>query len=517
MPKLKLILNNHKITIQNAPINIARLLEKATSYLVQGHYFSPAFRSRRWDGREHLLVFKKGHYRAPIGLLGVIRQELDKNGIEYEVKRAKTRKPEKVEFIWNEEIRLRPYQVEAIEAFCKSPDAGRGILKMPIRSGKTKTAAGIIKRIGVKTLFLVPSQMLMYQTAKSLSESLPGSKVGMIGDGNWEEGSITVATIQTLGRLKGGTKQQCSGNKMRNESGVLIKGKYLASLAPCGRKRCNGSHNYKAEEDTRYRPLINNYDLAIMDEIHHLTGEVWHNVFSDIPAKYRLGLSATVNFDCKKENERGVIWLRACCGDIKYDVSTSELIEQGYLMRQHVEMKPIRKPNCDGEKWSRDLQNRCIYSNPVRNRQIVIDAVTETDKGYKVMIVTNRKSQIKDITEIMDKYGIGHVTVTGEDSQDVRDERVDDFKSGKVQIIIGTVFGEGVDIPEIESVIIAEGGQDAKATVQRMRNMTPMEGKTVSRLIDYWDDTNAYFRKHSRKRYTTYKSEPAFIVMKTWE
>jgi len=512
-----LIIENSRVEVKGASLKTTSALEKATSYLVGGYYHNRAYRARRWDGREHLMTFKRGKYTVPIGLLGIIKRKLAELGEEFEVKRRATLPPPRVEYAWNSKVQLRSYQLAAVETFCASPDPGRGILKMPIRSGKTKTAAGAIKRLKTTTLFIVPSQMLLYQTIASLNESLVDANIGMIGDSEWNVGDVTVATIQTLARLRGGTERQCKGNGVRDASGVRVKGQYTDQHAACGRKHCDGGHKYKAKTDPRYMPLLSQFGFVIFDEVHHLTGEAWHGVMVDCPARFRLGLSATVYFDDQKENERGVIWLRACCGDIKCDISTSDLIEQGYLMRQEVEVYPIKYPNRnDVKEWSQTLQNECIYNNEYRNKRIVLDTARKLQDGLNVLIVTNRLSQIAEISDILHKCRISHEVVTGSDPQDDREWKVASFKRGDVSVLVGTVFGEGIDIPEVECVINAEGGRDVKATIQRMRNMTPSEGKTRSVLVDYWDDTNAYFRKHSRIRHKTYESEPAFIVSKNW-
>lgn len=516
MRPIRLILDTRRVTIRRAGPKLIKQLEKVTSYLVSGYYFSAAFKTRRWDGREHLLVFRRGRYQVPIGLLAVIKRELKRLKIPFEVKRRRQSAPPPVVFDWNPDTKLRPYQKRAADAFCSVPERGRGILKMPVRSGKTKVAADIIRRLGTRTLFLVPSQMLLHQTAESLSESLQGALIGKIGDGEWSEGEITVATIHTLARLRGGSKKACKGNRTRDGSGNWVKGVY-GDPASCGRKKCDGAHNFIVKTDPRYKPLIEGYGLVIMDECHHLRGDSWHAVITDIPARYRLGLSATVYFNSAKENERGVIWLRACCGEIKHEVDTSKLIEQGYLLRQHVKIYKVAKPNADNEPWSAELRNRCIYENPYRNRLIIKLTQKRLKEGMNVMIITNRKNQIGILSDMLDDAGIPHTTLVGSDDRSTRAMRVEAFKDGDVSVILGTVFGEGVDIPEVECVINAEGGTDQKTTIQRMRNMTPSKGKTKAVLCDFWDDTNQYFRKHSRARMRTYESEPAFVIKKMWE
>jgi superfamily II DNA or RNA helicase len=262
--------------------------------------------------------------------------------------------------------------------------------------------------------------------------------------------------------------------------------------------------------------LIEGYGLVIFDECHHLRGDSWHGTMMDFRCRYRMGLSATVYLDSEREQERGVIWLRACCGNIKYEVSTSLLIEQGYLMRQHVELYSVDKPDRKGEPWSSELRDYCVYENPYRNRKIVRLAQKKLAKGLNVMIVTNRLNQIALLSDMLEAAGIEHVTVTGRDSSETRTDRVELFTGGHAPVILGTVFGEGIDIPEVEVVINAEGGKDMKATVQRMRNMTPSEGKTRCVLVDFADSTNKYFHDHYKARLATYESESAFVVKKMW-
>jgi superfamily II DNA or RNA helicase len=666
MEEITLILSRKDFVIKNASIKTIRSLESITSYKVAGYYFSQAYKAHRWDGREHLLKFKRGQYVAPIGLLSVVKAKLRERGEKFVVKLRKEKEVKRIQFDWNDSIKLRGYQNEAVEAFCGKPEIGRGILKMPIRSGKTKTAAAIIRRLGVRTLFFVPSKMLLHQTVEALLEALPGASIGMIGDNEWIEGDVTVATIQSVSRLKGGSKRQCKGNKQRDESGRSIKGLYGDRVAACGRKKCDGAHGFNTRDDPRYFDLLERYPFVIFDECfvagtmvgdkpienikvgdyvpsfdpetleicekrvthvfksspsslvkvatshgevictpnhpiltnrgfisaidliplvdivyntmqpkskkerceknlcfeavrvesveilkqgsdgeynglcpkglvynlevedthtyianglavhncHHAKGENWRGPMLDSQAKYRLGLSATVFFDNESELEKGVIWLRACCGDIKYEVSTSLLVDQGYLMRQHVEIYRIKEPVIPDEKWNKELQNKLIYNNLHRNKIIVLLTMRQLEKGHNVLIISNRLSQIDEISNLLFKYGVEHATITGSDPTDARNLRMNDFKSGVFNVLVGTVFHEGIDIPEVECVINAEGGKDVKTTIQRMRNMTPSEGKTKSILIDFWDDTSKYFRRHSNARLKTYESEHAFVIDK---
>jgi superfamily II DNA or RNA helicase len=246
---------------------------------------------------------------------------------------------------------------------------------------------------------------------------------------------------------------------------------------------------------------------------HHLAAESWHNIILGIDCRCKIGLSATLELENVRELERGVIWLKACCGRIRYQVETSYLIEQGYLMRQNIEIIPIRQPMRYAEwRWSRDLQNQLIYENEHRNITIVEKAIEKLDSGLKVLIISNRHNQLLELHKLLVENEISHAIIIGNDSAKSRKEKVEAYLRGEFNVLLGSVFGEGIDIPEIECVINAEGGRDVKATVQRMRNMTPAIGKTEAVFIDFADLTNKYFARHSRDRLEVYRSEPAFIV-----
>ena len=84
--KLILQVRNQYTRIKNADHTIIMLLKDVTSYLVAGSHFSPAFRDKRWDGRERLLTFsEKRGYRFPTGLLQDVKNELNRIGIRYKV------------------------------------------------------------------------------------------------------------------------------------------------------------------------------------------------------------------------------------------------------------------------------------------------------------------------------------------------------------------------------------------------------------------------------------------------
>jgi len=468
---VRLIADNHYVHIKGASRNILRKLERELSYRVVGFQFSPAFQQRRWDGREHLLKFSRKHgYRVPIGLLAELYVNLRQLKAEVKVIDKRRRPIAVVEYDWNPDVELRPHQNEAVDAITGPVLPGRGILKMPIRSGKTWTVANVIKRLKARTLVIVNSQLLLYQTRDALNHVLMrDGDIGVVGDSGWVESDITVATIHTL-------------------------------------------VNAREAGSERYKKMLSRYDMVVFDECHHLRGDVWREVMIDFDAFYKVGLSATVYLDNEREMERGVIWLRACCGEQRCDIPASRLIREGWLVRPTIKLYRVLEPDLSEQRWSMALQNEAVYENEARNQLIVQLAQENVAQGLRVLIICNRLNQIGRLKMMLDDTNLVCEAVTSKNKAESRRTMIQEFVDGHIHVLVGTVFGEGVDIPEVECVINAEGGRDVKATVQRMRNLTPNKGKTEAVFIDFMDMTNKYFAEHSRERLKVYRSEPEFNV-----
>lgn len=482
---ITLTLTNRHLLIRGASRPLYRELDRITSYKVAGHMFSPAYRAkpRRWDGKEHLLHYSaRDGYYVPIGLAIDIAKALKSAGEPYVVVNKRRPIHDYIDLPWNESIVMRPYQETAVGAIFSGALPGIGTLRMPIRSGKTKTAARIIHKVGRPTVFAVPSQMLLEQTINAFHEALPGVDVGQIGDSVYREGFVTVATLQSLLYLRG--------------------------------KRADPGKDNGRPADPRYKRLIRHVDLFIQDEAHHCRGEgEWYKIPYDFGAVFKVALSATAYPDDETEQERGIMWLRGVFGPIKHDVSISDLVAAGYLMKQNVKMYRITEPDMEDRRWSAGLRGKCITYNPHRNNIIakVVDKVSRT-MGMKVLVVATLIEHVDAISRALSSNGVAHNILIGPQSPTSKRAVRDQFATGEIPVLISTVMGEGIDIPDVECVVNAAGGKSAIATIQRQRNLTVAEGKRVALLVDFFDDMNPYFREHSEARLATYRSEAAFDV-----
>lgn len=472
--------NNRQAIIEGVPPKAAKALSRLTSYLQAGYEHVPAFQGKYWDGRRRLItMLKDGRLKAPAGLTQEVVDILEAYRVDFEIvdncRRPKYKLGLGKGFDFD---KLRGYQKEAVRAAVTPRGSlglrGRGIIKMPPRAGKTSTAAGIAATLDVRTLFVVPSKLLLYQARDELSKWL-GVEVGLVGDMIWKPKDVTVATVQTLVKRR--------GKNTREEP-----------AAP------------------EYLELIRQCDLVVCDEVHHLEAEKWRQVIQDSGAHYKIGLSATVFLDHDRETELGVIWLRACTGEMLIDISVSDLIEQGHLVRPDIHIYTIRTPDFGKRGWSKRLHREAIYCNDDRNQTICEITQALVRDRMQVVVIANKLEQVGAITQLLNQTSIPFARMTGQTAQSTRTRTIKKFKSGQLRVLVGTVLGEGIDIPEIDAVVVAEGGSDIKATYQRLRCLTPRKGKDRAVVVDFMDLTHPYFAKHSLARLEVYRGERAFRV-----
>lgn len=515
----KITFDNNVITISGCPRRVLSELADVCSYKVAGYFWAPAYKNGYWDGREHLLRLEKKtqQYKVPIGLLEDVLAILKDNGEPCEVVDERS-EPELIDVTWTGEKKPRRYQLRAIKAVWDG-----GIINMPIRSGKTFTAAALIALTRRSTIFIVPSKQLLHQTRAALQKFL-GQPVGIVGDSEYEVHPITVASVQTLARMNNLTlsgartaalerwpKVLATINKTRAKNGEprmdedevkAARAEYLAEAKA------------KAEEGiARWAALRNRFAMLVMDECHHLTADEWQKAVNQLGCRYRVGLSATAYPDRAKEQAKGVIWLRAICGPLRIQITMSELIEQGFLAPTRIIWHEILEPRRVGARWSQRLQSECILLNEHRNGVIADYAAKYAAGGHRILIVSNRHDHVEQLSTMVEARGVRHNVVIGEHDMNHRSRAIAELIDGTAPVIIGTVFGEGVDIPEVDVVINAEGGQDDITTVQRLRCLTKTEGKELAIVVDFNDRTNKYFERHSRARMRVYRAESAFEIV----
>lgn len=332
-------------------------------------------------------------------------------------------------------FQLRDYQLNAIYKSFKNTFHGmwwpRGIIQLATGGGKTEVAAAMILITQVPTLFVVNKKTLLHQTVARFKKY--GLDVGAVGDGLCEmRHMVTVATVQTL----------------------MQEGKGDISLQ-----------------------LSKDIEQVFFDEGHHLAADLQKgNIFvalgNKLPNAYmRWGLTATPFMKDKYSDNL----LEGGTGKVLFTASNEELISQGYLTPPEITMIPISKDDSLPQTWP-DCYNAGIIHNDERNIRIV-EEIQNSDKPC--MVLVSKVEHGKVLKDIVDNHNMNVEFLCGKDDQDTREKVVQKLKDGRLDCLIATtIFDEGVDIPELRTLILAGGGKSIISGLQRLgRGLRLAEGK----------------------------------------
>lgn len=350
----------------------------------------------------------------PTGLLGRVVAKLAGEGIAYTLEDKRTIEGVDPQYILQDKggvLRLDEgpycYQSEAVDAFLAT---GRGVIEVATGGGKTEIGAACIKSIGQQTLWLTHRLSLAYQTRKRLAIRL-GEAVGLVGDGVYEPKRVTVGMVQTLGPLM----------KTFNDNSEFFR-------------------------RTRF---------VIGDEVHHLESDQWFDLFDNLPAAYRLGLSATV------PTGNSAMLLEAQTGPVLYRIGAAELIERGVLVPPRIWFATVKLPEKLYGKTFNEIYNLAVVFNKHRNELIRSIAVTLVRDRKPVLILVKRVAHAKGLAKLLKAADLRAEFVTSVVDQHVRDQYLQRLAAGDLDVIVAmdSIMGEGVDAPDLRAIINATGSK----------------------------------------------------------
>jgi superfamily II DNA or RNA helicase len=350
---------------------------------------------------------------------------------------------------------LRDYQREAVDIILKRK---RGIIHHSTGAGKTVVAVALAQCVPIRWLFLVRSKDLLDQTAEKYLE-FTKQTAGIIGDGRIEfsdEDQLVVATSQTL-------------NARRSDSELW--------------------------------KLIQTVEGIMVDECHGLAARVLQRItLATQNAYYRVGFSGT---PLARSDARSLLVIGAL-GPVIHRVKADELVDAGYLSKAHIEMHKIEqystKPTWQG------AYGELIVRSASRNK-LVTRLMKKAKPPCLVFVKEIKHGQI--LKQRAEKAGLRVEFISGNKLTPERKNAIKRLIRGDIDCIIATVvFQEGIDIPELRSLVIATSGKSAIQTLQRIgRGMRKTDSKHTFDVYDIYDTGNTWTEKHSAARKNWYKKE----------
>lgn len=166
------------------------------------------------------------------------------------------------------------------------------------------------------------------------------------------------------------------------------------------------------------------------------------------------------------------------------------------------------------EMIARGDESKLYVFNNIRNEMIVRHAI---ENDHVLILYTRREHG--EILERMigEKIGIDKVKrVDGLDDGKTREEAKAFLEQHSKHVILASgIFKQGVDIPAINTLIIAGAGKGTTMVVQRFVRITRQHkasGKVKGKVIDYMDNFSSLSLRQSQKRLKAYSEYLGFDV-----
>lgn len=359
---------------------------------------------------------------------------------------------------------LRDIQKIPIDNFIKSAKNEEklgGIISVPCGFGKTIMAIYISCFLKKKTLFISHKDFLNEQFISSVKDFVPTAKIGKIKQSiiDVKDKDIVIATLQSLA--------------IRDYDSSIFK----------------------------------DFGLVIVDECHHIASEVFSRAFRKMNIRFTLGLSATLN---RKDGLRKVFewYLGKSVYDFKIDKTSADMIVHIHrYFAPAIEYSQIKTFYNGQPNIIASINNICNYKPRTLLIIEILKSILEKEKDRKVLILSERKNQLKDIENLIIEnkiadygYYIGGMKMCDLDI------------SATKQIILATyqMSSEGLNIPTLNTLILASPISDIQQSVGRILREKKEDRKYIPITIDIYDDLSIVKNK-GYKRLRFYKSNGYII------
>lgn len=352
-----------------------------------------------------------------------------------------------------EQYKLEPnkMQVEFIKNLKILINKGekKGLLLSATGTGKTYASAFAMRELGYKkVLFLVHREQILKQAQTSYKKVLSSDITTGLLSGNYKEtdADYLFSTVQTM-----------------SKDDVL--------------------NSFDKDQ----------FDCVIIDETHKAGADSYHKIIDYFAPKFLLGMTAS------PERTDGFDIYKLFDHNIANEIRLKDALEDDLLCPFHY--FGISELTIDGKEI--DEKTEFTYlANEQRVNHVIKQAEYFGHAGDRVkgLIFCSRNDEAKALSNEFNKRGYKTVALSGDDSQDVRENAVErlemdcevDDKGRPLDdkaldyIFTVDIFNEGVDIPEVNQVIMLRPTQSAIIFVQQLgRGLRKAEGKEYVVVLDF--------------------------------
>jgi hypothetical protein len=324
----------------------------------------------------------------------------------------------------------------------------------------TVLSLNIISQLKKKTLVIVHKEFLMNQWIERIQEFLPKAKIGKIQGQiiDIDDKDIVIGMLQSL--------------SMKEYPENIFK----------------------------------TFGFTIIDEVHHISSEVFSNTLFKLVTKYMLGLSATMN---RKDGTTKVF--KMFLGNVIYKGKVDE--------ERNVIVKAIEYSVDDDEfnKVITDFRGNFAYSSMIsklceynRRSEFIIKILKDLlneNENQQIMILAHNKNLLKYIHDAIKHRNISTV---GYYVGGMKELALKESETKKVIIATYAMAAEGLDIKTLTTLIMATPKTDIQQSVGRILREKHNQPVVVDII-----DSHETFKNQWKKRKSFYVKEKYKIIYTT--
>ena len=452
------------------------LLDHCREYMsikVPGSFFAAKALKYHWDGIKYFLT-KRGAMAT--GFLPTFLKFIEEGYPTLEVTINDLRqnipqfKPEFVSSIGSREINEQYiHQKECIEVYNNYINFRkekiyfpRGIVDAATNAGKTSIMAGIYLNLQTKEkMLIIIHKKTIYRELVTYFKSV-FQDVGEINDKNYSIKPITIAMINTL---------------------------------------------YRRIDNLNVKNDLASFTVLAVDEAHRASGTMYSDVLVHCLASIRIFVSGSA-FD--SDDLVGKMVMVGLSGARLKIVSKRYLIDRGISTPIKVHMhlcntilydSVLDYDGCIHKLIMESTERMSLIHKIIKDRISIgpiLVAVEKLEQGESICNYLKQQGLITELTYSKDKEIFS---------------KVDAFRENQIDVLISTgVLKEGVNLPLIQTIILASGGKSRSYIKQWCgRGERIDESKSEVEFHDFYD-IGKYVQKHSIERIKLYKKEELDII-----
>lgn len=358
---------------------------------------------------------------------------------------------------------LRDYQEPVVNKFidhCNNVKYGGGLLELPCAWGKTSASLYILSKLNKKTLVIVHKEFLMNQWIERIQQFLPKARIGKIQGQiiDIDDKDIVIGMLQSLSMKE-----------------------YPASV-------------------------FESFGLTIIDEVHHISSEVFSNSLFKLVTKYMLGLSATMN---RKDGTTHVF--KMFLGDVIFKGKRDEQLEVTVRAIEYQvdddEFNEVKLDYRGNVAYSTMISKLCEYNRRSEFILKVLGDMLQENPAQQIMVLAHNKNILKYIHDAIQHRNIATV---GYYIGGMKEKALKETEGRKVVIATYAMAAEALDIKTLTTLIMATPKTDIEQSVGRI-----LREKHSNPVVVDIVDSHDTFKNQWRKRKTFYKKENYKIIYTT--